>query len=145
MTEDDSASNPCESAGFLSFGKDVLWGASKRGPAVEDIVSNEDLYQRLDSLDIVERLVIIQKLGLSVTAENYHSFVDALVASLTSGTINVTGWNRLAIKAAIVVCSERDLPVSFKYEDRTISPISFPKDGVLLEMFVDSIITGKWG
>ena len=145
MTEDDSASYPHSNIGFLSFGRNVMRGVSKRGPAVNGTVSNDDLYQRLESLDISERLVLIRKLGRELTSEDFHSFIDALVDSLTGGTLDVTGWNRLAIKAAIMVCSERDLPVSFRYGERTISPISFPKDGALLEMFVDSIITGKWG
>ncbi|MFW9921112.1 MAG: hypothetical protein ACFFED_16035 [Candidatus Thorarchaeota archaeon] len=145
MTEDDSAGDYPSNTAFISIEMDILRGARKRGPMETDEVSSEELYRRLDSLDIEDRLSIIQELGLTLSEEYYHHFVDALVTTLSGGTLDVTGWTRLAVKAALVVSSERDLPVSFRYEDRTISPVSYPKDGILLDMFVDSIITGKWG
>jgi hypothetical protein len=133
-----------ESVAFLTL-RDVLrWGVNKVGPMEKGELSADEEFDRLESMTIEERILKIQELGKSLNEHFYHRFVDALVATLSSGTLDVSGWTRLAIKAAIVVCSERDLPVAFKNKNRTVSPVSYPKEGPLLDMFVESIFSGKW-
>ncbi len=106
--------------------------------------SSAEVYSRLTFLERNERMQAILKLGVSLANNDYHRFVDLLVATLEDGTLDTTGWNRLAIKAALVVCSERNLSVSFKNGERVTSPVTYPKEGPLLDLFVESIFTGVW-
>ena len=145
MTDFNSAHGSRKNIGFITLGAEFKWGVNKIGPMVENELSMRELFEKLDTLDdISERLSVIQELAPSLSIDEYHRFIDALVDTLMSGTLDVTGWNKLAVKAAIVVCSERDLAISFKNGDRIISPVSYPNTDPLLDMFADSVMTGKW-
>ncbi len=145
MTVDDSTKGSPPGGGFITL-RDMLERGARAGIQSGLKVMDENrLYDKIESLDVEDRLEVLQRLALTLTEEHYHRFVDALVISLFGDTLDVTGWTRIAIKAALIVCAERDLPVSFKNGDRTTSPVSYPKEGPLLEMFVDSIHTGSWG
>lgn len=145
MAEDKIASSPSQGAGFLNSGATVGWGASEVGLMEQEDASSADVYSRLASLDHNERMQAILKLGASLADKDYHRFVDLLVATLEDGTLDMTGWNRIAIRAALVVCSERNLSVSFKNGERVTSPVTYPKEGPLLDLFVESIFSGVWG
>ncbi len=106
--------------------------------------SVEELLLRWENADGYERQQIMGLIGCRLTIENYHLFSDILAESLRSGILDVTGWTSEAVKAALVVCSEKNLSVSFKNGERTVAPVSYPKEGPMLEMFVNAIMTGEW-
>ena len=103
-----------------------------------------DLLEQARSADPIEGRLIMSKLGAQVEDYEFILFKELANELLISGTIDVTGWTRFAIKAAVTVCSERKLNVSFKNEDRTLSMVSFPNEGPLLEVIVDGIMSGEW-
>ncbi len=144
MAEDETTSSPHQDAGFLNSGAAIGWGASEVGPMEREEASSADVYSQHASLDRNERMQAILKLGVSLASKDYGGFVDLLVATLEDGTLETTGWNRIAIKAALVVCSERNLSVLFKNGERVTSPVTYPKVGPLLDLFAESIFTGVW-
>lgn len=144
MTIDDFTSEPKSSVGFISFTGHSKMVAGKIGLLERDVMSDADIYAKIETLDLDERLSVIKQLGSHLEEEHYHLFVDALASTLVGGILDVTGWNRLSIKAVLVVCSERNLSIAFKNGERTISPVSYPTEGPLLETFVDAILTGRW-
>lgn len=145
MADDETMSSPRQDVGFLNAGAAVGWGAIEVGPMEREDARSADVHSQLASLDRNERMQAILKLGVSLADTDYHRFVDLLVATLEDGILDITGWNRISIKAALVVCSERDLSVSFKNGERVTSPVTYPKEGPLLDLFVESIFTGVWG
>lgn len=103
-----------------------------------------DLLLKWEESDEEERNNIVDQIGRRLTVEHYHLFADILAESIKTGTLEVTGWTREAVKAALVVCSEKELSVTFKNGSRTVAPVSYPKEGPMLEMFVNAIMTGEW-
>ena len=91
-----------------------------------------------------ERENMLHEIAASLTLEEAHHFADILASTLKEGTLIVTGWTREAVKSALVVCSEKNLSISFKNGERTIAPVTYPKEGPMLEMFVNAIMTGEW-
>jgi hypothetical protein len=138
-------SPPHQDAGFLNADASVGLGASEVGLMERKDASNSDMYIELAALERSQRMEAGLRLGVSLPEKDYHRFVDLLVVTLEDGTLDITGWNRVAIRAALVVCSERDLSISFKNGDRVTIPITYPKEGPLLDLFVESIFTGVWG
>jgi len=106
--------------------------------------SVEELFLSWEGTDAEGRQQIVDQIGRRLTLERYHLFADILAETIKTGTLDVTGWTREAVKAALVVCSEKDLSVTFKNGDRTVAPVSYPKEGPMLEMFVNAIVTGEW-
>ncbi|MFW9850541.1 MAG: hypothetical protein ACFFF4_15525 [Candidatus Thorarchaeota archaeon] len=102
------------------------------------------LFDEWEAADEDRRKAIVVEIAKILTLDDYHHFSDILASSLKEGTLDVTGWSRAAVKAALVVCSEKNLSVSFKYGDRTVAPVAYPKEGPMLEMFVNAIMTGEW-
>lgn len=103
-----------------------------------------ELILEWESASQERRLELVQLMASALTNDSYHRFTDLLVSTLRPGILDVTSWNRLAVKAALIVCSERDISVTFKNGTRTLAPVTYPKEGPLLEMFVDAIMLGKW-
>ena len=103
-----------------------------------------DLLEQARLADPIEGRLILNKLGTRVDGSEYILFKELANDLLISGTVDVTGWTRFAIKAAVIVCSERKLNVSFRNEDRTLSMVSFPNEGPLLEAIIDGIKSGEW-
>ncbi|MDF1539679.1 MAG: hypothetical protein P1Q69_12335 [Candidatus Thorarchaeota archaeon] len=106
--------------------------------------SVEDFLSKWEEADEIERHEIVDQIGRRLTVEYYHLFADILADSIKTGTLDVTGWTREAVKAALVVCSEKNLSVTFKNGNRTVAPVSYPREGLMLEMFVNAIMTGVW-
>ncbi len=102
------------------------------------------LFFEWDSADEGRRSAIVDQIARTLTLYDYHLFADILASSIKEGTLEVTGWTREAVKAALTVCAERNLSVSFKNGDRTVAPVAYPKEGPMLEMFVNAIMTGEW-
>ncbi|MHA2426320.1 MAG: hypothetical protein ACXAEF_16140 [Candidatus Thorarchaeota archaeon] len=102
------------------------------------------LFIEWEEADDERRLVIVSEIARTLTLDEYHHFADILAMSLREGILDVTGWTREAVKAALVVCSEKNLSVSFKNGERTVAPVAYPKEGPMLEMFVNAIMTGEW-
>lgn len=105
----------------------------------------KELFLKWESANENEREKIIDELGRRLTVEHYHLFADILAESIKTGILTVTGWTREAVKAALIVCSENNLSMTFKNGERTVAPVSYPKEGPMLEMFVNAIMTGEWG
>ncbi len=80
-------------------------------------------------------------IGRSVTEESYPRFLEFLDGVLIDTLLDVTGWTRFAVKAAVIICSRRGLSVTFKTGNRITSPVSYPREGPLLEFLVDTIIS----
>ena len=103
-----------------------------------------DLLEQARLADPTEGRLILSKLGTRVDDSEFILFKELANDLLISGTVDVTGWTRFAIKATVIVCSERKLNVSFRNEDRTLSMVSFPNEGPLLEAIIDGIKSGEW-
>lgn len=110
----------------------------------EGIDRASTLFIEWEEADEERRSTIVDQIARSLTLDDYHLFADILASSIKEGTLEVTGWTREAVKAALTVCSERNLSVSFKNGDRTVAPVAYPKEGPMLEMFVNAIMTGEW-
>ena len=106
--------------------------------------SVKELIHEWEAASDNERHRIVDEIGRELTLDDYHLFADVLAESLKPGTLDVTGWTREAVKAALVVCSEKNLSVTFRNGERSIAPVSYPKEGPMLEMFINAILTGEW-
>ncbi|MHA1909033.1 MAG: hypothetical protein ACW98Y_17160 [Candidatus Thorarchaeota archaeon] len=104
----------------------------------------KSLFDEWEEADEERQKVIVSEIARTLTLDEYHHFADILASSLKEGTLDVTGWTREAVKAALVVCAEKNLSVSFKNGERTVAPVAYPKEGPMLEMFVNAILTGEW-
>ena len=102
------------------------------------------LFDEWEAADEDRRKSIVSEIAQRLTLEEYHHFADILASHMKEGILDVTGWTREAVKAALVVCSEKNLSVSFKNGERTVAPVTYPKEGPMLEMFVNAIMTGEW-
>ena len=70
---------------------------------------------------------------------------SSLLQTITlQGTIDVTGWNRDALRTLLQACRDRNMDVPIKYDDRYLSPVTLPRDGPLLDSFIEAVLTGKW-
>ncbi|MHA1480924.1 MAG: hypothetical protein ACTSQZ_05835 [Candidatus Thorarchaeota archaeon] len=122
----------------------MSYGISLSIEVHDESTNFHDLLEQAKSADPIEGRLILSKLGAQVEDSEFILFKELANDLLISGTVDVTRWTRFAIKAAVIVCSERKLNVSLKNEDRTLSMVSFPNEGPLLEAIIDGIKSGEW-
>jgi len=122
----------------------LSYGISLSIEVHDESTNFHDLLEQAKSADPIEGRLILSKLGAQVEDSEFILFKELANDLLISGTVDVTRWTRFAIKAAVIVCSERKLNVSLKNEDRTLSMVSFPNEGPLLEAIIDGIKSGEW-
>ncbi|MHA1636506.1 MAG: hypothetical protein ACTSUB_00680 [Candidatus Thorarchaeota archaeon] len=103
-----------------------------------------DLLNRVREAEPQEGLELFTRIGRLIEEPEFDAFKELAEDILVSGAIDIENWTRTAMRAVIMVCSERGINISFKNGERTLSFVSYPKKGVLLESFIDGIITGEW-
>ena len=103
-----------------------------------------DLFNQVREAEQKEGLELFTRIGRLIEESDFTDFKELAEELLVAGTIDIENWTRTAVKAVILVCSERDRNISFKNGERTLSFVSYPKKGILLEAFIDGLITGEW-
>ena len=83
-------------------------------------------------------------LGCVINKSETERFAALLKTITLQGTIDVTGWNRESVITLLQACRDRNMDTTIKYDERYLSPVTLPRDGPLLDSFVDAVLTGKW-
>jgi len=83
-------------------------------------------------------------LGCLINKYETESFESLLKTIGFQGTVDVTGWNRISVKILVQICRDRNADTTIKYGEKFLSPVTLPRDGSLLDSFVDAVLTGEW-
>ncbi|MHA2425177.1 MAG: hypothetical protein ACXAEF_10335 [Candidatus Thorarchaeota archaeon] len=102
------------------------------------------LFQEAQRSNEARRKEIAFKLGPRIKKADMFNFERLLRTIDMTGDIDVTGWPRYSVRALLRVCAECKTWIAVKNGDRLLSPVSYPADGPILEMFVNAVMTGEW-
>lgn len=101
-------------------------------------------FQEAKGANEERRIELALILGCLINKYEAERFTSLLKTIDFRGTVDVTGWNRESAKALIQVCRDRNIDITIKYEQRFLSPVTLPRDGPLLDSFIESLLTGNW-
>lgn len=104
----------------------------------------EEFFSEAKRANEVRRFELALILGCVINSSEIKEFGSLLGTITLQGTIDVTGWNRDALRTLLQVCRDRNMDVTIKYDDRYLSPVTLPRDGPLLDSFIEAVFTGKW-
>ena len=90
--------------------------------------------------NIYTELASIEILGCCIKTYNAPYFEGLVRKSIISGTIDVTGWTREAVRILITVCREKDIQITVKNGNRYATIVRFPTSE-LLEPLITNIIS----
>ncbi len=102
------------------------------------------LFSEAQRSNEVRRKEIALILGLRIKKVDMYNFERLLRTVDMTGDVDVTGWPRYSVRALLRVCSENKTWIAVKNEDRSLSPVLYPSDGPLFEIFVNAVMTGEW-
>ena len=102
------------------------------------------LFHETRSANEVRRRELTLQLAPLINKVDVHNFEKLLRTIDLTGNHDVTGWPRHSVRSLLSICAENKTWITVKNGERFLSPVSYPKDGLLLENFVDAVMTREW-
>ncbi|MDF1537374.1 MAG: hypothetical protein P1Q69_00505 [Candidatus Thorarchaeota archaeon] len=104
----------------------------------------DEFFQEAKRANEERRKELALILGCVINKSEAERFTSLLKTIDFRGTVDVTGWNRASVKTLLQISRDRNNDTTIKYGERYLSPVTLPRDGPLLDSFVDAIFTGEW-
>lgn len=101
-------------------------------------------FQEAKGANEERRIELAFILGCLINKYETERFASLLKTIGFRGTVDVTGWNKDSVKTLLQVCRDMNTDMTIKYGERFLSPVTLPRDGPLLDSFVDAVLTGEW-
>lgn len=93
--------------------------------------------------DLEERFRVMEELGRVVGGQHMDQFEALVRKTVRSGTVDVTGWSRDAVRVLLVVEDERKMHVTFRNGDRITISVKYPKRA-MINLFAKRIASREW-
>ncbi len=104
----------------------------------------QSLFHKARKANKQEVLIILSHIGRLIEESDFQEFKSLVNDLSISGTIDISGWTRVAVRALVHVCAGQNLEVKFMNEGRTLSVVRYPKHEQLLDAFIDGILGEPW-
>lgn len=93
------------------------------------------------NLGTYEERLRIESLGPHITRDMSEQFAEMIRESISSGVIDITNWTVDGVRALLQACSEGNLRVTLKYENRYFM-LSFHIPPQSMDTVAQSILLG---
>ena len=103
----------------------------------------DDLFRLAKGADLEKRFRVMEELGGVVGGQHTGQFEALVRETVRSGTVDVSGWSRDAVRVLLVVADEREMHVTFKNGDMFATPVKYP-EGAMVNLFAKRIASREW-
>lgn len=119
----------------------LVEGASSSGT---ELKRAEVLFSEFKDAGPTKRLELLDQLGPLISNILVSRFKLVLSHTDLPEKIEVDGWTHDAVRVLIQHCAEHSISITIQNGSRFITPVVWPSTGLLLEVFVNSLISGSW-